>query len=117
LDVSSYDNLSFVVRGASGGESFHVWLVDQSGGDGDNWVEVTSYTTVASTWPSTPVEIPLRDFAAKGVDLTQLNLFKIAFEWEEMSGMVYLDDIRFTGEGMSAPGFSGIYLPIILKND
>jgi len=94
LDVSSYDKLTFVVRGASGGENFHVWLVDQEGGNG--WVDVISYTTVANAWPSRPVEIPLQDFAAKGVDLTQLSLFKVAFEWVPMSGAVYLDDIRFT---------------------
>lgn len=116
LDVSSYDNLSFVVRGASGGESFHVWLVDQSGGDDDDWVEVTSYTTVTNTWPSAPVEIPLQEFDEQGVDLTQLSLFKIAFEWVPMNGTVYLDDIRFTGEGMLAPDLSGIYLPVILKD-
>lgn len=94
LDASSYDKLAFVVRGANGEENFHVWLVDQEGHSG--WVEVISYTTIANTWPSTPVEIPLQDFAAKDVDLTQLSLFKIAFEWEGMSGTVYLDDIRFT---------------------
>jgi len=94
LDVSSYDKLSFAVRGASGGEDFHVWLVDQEGHSG--WVNVISYTTVANTWPSTPVEIPLQEFAAEGVDLTQLNLFKVAFEWVPMNGTVYLDNIRFT---------------------
>ena len=93
LDVSSYDKLAFSVRGASGGEDFHVWLVDQAGHFG--WVEVTGYTTVTDTWPSAPVEIPLRDFATRGVSLTGLSLFKVAFEWAEMSGIVYLDDIRF----------------------
>ena len=94
MDVSSYDKLSFAVRGANGGENFHVWLVDQA--DHSGWVTVTSYTTVANTWSSSPVEIPLQDFAAKGVDLTRLNLFKVAFEWTPMSGTVYLDEVRFT---------------------
>ena len=93
LDVSNYDKLSFVVRGASGGENFHVWLVDQAGNYG--WVDVISHTTVANTWSSTPVEIPLQDLAAQGVDLTRLNLFKVAFEWSPMHGTVYLDNIRF----------------------
>jgi hypothetical protein len=114
LNASSYDTLSFAVRGISGEESFHVWLVDQEEHSG--WVDVTNYTTVTNTWPSAPVEIPLQDFDEQGVDLTQLSLFKIAFEWVPMNGTVYLDDIRFTGEGMLAPDLSGIYLPIILKD-
>jgi NADH dehydrogenase [ubiquinone] 1 alpha subcomplex assembly factor 1 len=93
LDASGYDKLSFVVRGANGGENFHVWLVDQAGHSA--WVSVSNYTTVANTWPATPVEIPLWDFAGRGVDLTQLSLFKVAFEWEAMSGTIYLDDIQF----------------------
>jgi hypothetical protein len=93
LDASGYDKLSFVVRGANRGENFHVWLVYQAGHSA--WVNVSNYTTVANTWPATPVEIPLRDFASRGVDLTQLSLFKVAFEWEAMSGTIYLDDIQF----------------------
>jgi hypothetical protein len=89
LDVSGYDELSFAVRGAVGGETFHIWLVD--GGVG-KWVEVTDYVTVTNGW--TRVKIPLQDF--QGVDLTELSLFKVAFEWQKMSGTVYLDDIRFT---------------------
>jgi hypothetical protein len=75
-----------------------------------------SVCTFANTRPSAPVEIPLQDFAANGVDLTQLSLFKVAFEWEEMNGTVYLDDIRLTGEGMLAPGSQKIYLPVILED-
>ncbi len=93
LDVSSYDKLSFAVKGANGGENFHIWLVDQAEHSG--WVEVISYTTVANAWSPMLVEIPLQDFAAEGVDLTQLSLFKVAFEWVPMNGTVYLDDIRF----------------------
>ena len=112
LDVSSYDKLSFAVRGANGGENFHVWLVDQEGHSG--WVEVISYTTIANTWPSTPVEIPLQDFAAKNVDLTQLSLFKIAFEWEPMNSTVYLDNVRFTLP--SSPTVAAVS-PVTATND
>jgi hypothetical protein len=112
LDVSSYDRLSFVVRGASGGENFHVWLVDQAGHSG--WVDVASYTTVADAWPSAPVEIPLQDFATKGVNLARLSLFKIAFEWVSMSGVVYLDDIRF--ELPPSPTITAVS-PTVATND
>lgn len=86
-----YDKLLFMVYGAAGGETFHVWL-----GDGANhsaWVNITDYVTITQDWQQ--VEIPLQDFASQGVNLQYLAFFKIAFEWSSMSGTVYLDDIRF----------------------
>ena len=42
-----------------------------------------------------PVRIPLSAFAEGGVDLTHLIWFQIVFEWGNMSGTIYIDDIRF----------------------
>lgn len=114
LDMSGYDRLSLAIKGASGNENFHVWLVDEAGHYA--WVEVSNYTTITKTWPSAPVEIPLQDFSAQGIDLTRLSLFKVTFEWVPMSGTVYLDDICFTVEGMPCQTSSKTFLPIILGN-
>jgi hypothetical protein len=41
------------------------------------------------------VSIPLADFEEYGVDLSHLEELQIVFEWERMSGTLYVDDIRF----------------------
>ena len=89
-DVSDYEKLVFMAKGISGGETFHIWL---QGGGVSKWVEVTDYANITTNW--TRVEIPLQVFADQGVDLSQLALFKIGFEWVPMNGTVYIDDIRF----------------------
>lgn len=91
LDVSVYDKLSLAVRGAHGGETAHVWLA--SGGVA-RWVELSDFVPITTDWQV--IEIPLQAFADQGVDLTQLTLLKIAFEWVPMNGTLHVDNIHFT---------------------
>jgi hypothetical protein len=41
-----------------------------------------------------PVRLPLSAYAEGGVDRTRLIGFQIVFEWGNMSGTIYIDDIR-----------------------
>jgi hypothetical protein len=56
-------------------------------------VDVEKYAPITTAWNR--VTIPLKDFAEYGVDLTHLSELQVVFEWERMSGTIYLDDIRF----------------------
>ena len=87
-DVSKLSSLTFQIWGAEGGEKPDIYL-----GDGIyRWpVDIEDYAEVTTQWQK--VTIPLGDFA--GVDLTHLERLDFAFQWEKMSGTVYLDEIRF----------------------
>ena len=63
-----------------------IWLGKRSGRIADN-------AKITTEWQR--VEIPLSAFANYGVDLTHLAELRLAFEWEWMSGTVYLDDVQF----------------------
>ena len=39
------------------------------------------------------VAIPMEVFASQGVDLSHLEELQFVFEWKQMSGTVYVDDI------------------------
>jgi len=99
LDVTDYTHLRFLLKGAAGGEAFHVWLGDRNGNErykdivaDDHWQEVI---------------IPL-DYFSPHVNPTDLSGLKIAFEWRPMAGEVYIDDISFMQPCT--------FLPIILKD-
>lgn len=98
LGVSGYDHLSFDIRGASGGEKVNAYLND---GANRRFVDLESYTPVGQTW--TPVRIPLSAFT--GVTLTRLSSVQIAFEYEPMTGTIYLDDLRFEADSLLADDF------------
>jgi RHS repeat-associated protein len=89
IDCTACAVLSFRIRGEAGGETPNVYLADGN----FRWgVNVEDYAPVTTSWQS--VSIPIADVAGYGVDLTHLAEVEFAFEWEEMSGTVYLDDIR-----------------------
>ena len=90
IDCSQCGVLSFMIRGAAGGEKPNLYLDDGN----HRWgVSVAKYAPLTTSWQR--VEIPLADLAENGVDLTHLSRLQIAFEWERMSGTIYLDKIRF----------------------
>jgi hypothetical protein len=39
--------------------------------------------------------IPLYDFASQGLDLNQVNKLSLIYEWEEVEGVLSLDEITF----------------------
>jgi len=90
LDASSYEVLSFRIRGNKGGETPNVYLTD---GICKKGVDVEKYSVTKTEWNT--VEIPLSDFTKKGIDLTHLEGLEFIFEWEECSGTIWLDDIKF----------------------
>lgn len=100
LDGSGFQSLSFRIRGAKGGEAPHVYLDDGN----HRWpVEIEPVTTA---WQK--VSIPLARFAEAGVDLSHLVELQVVFEWQPMSGTVYLDDIELVSEtGSGNEQFAG----------
>lgn len=89
IDCSKCETLSFRIRGADGGERPNLYLSDGT----FRWgVDVEAYAQVTSEWQE--VRIPLKAFSDYGIDLTHLDAVEVVFEWEKMSGTVYLDEIR-----------------------
>ena len=90
MDGSQCGALSFRIRGAEGGESPNIYLDDGN----FRWsVPLQDYLKVTPKWQT--VTIPLSAFSDFGVDLTHLEELQVVFEWQRMSGTVYLDDVRF----------------------
>jgi hypothetical protein len=90
IDCSHCGVLSFRIRGKDGGERPNVYLDDGN----HRWgVDIEDYVPVTTEWQT--VTIPLADIAEYGVDLTHLERLQFAFEWEAMSGTIYLDEIQF----------------------
>jgi PKD repeat protein len=89
-DVSLKDMLSFWIRGDAGDEKVNVYLND---GYNNVHVDVESYVPITTDWQK--VEIPLYEFSSRGVDLTHLLELRFAFQWEDMGGIVYVDNIEF----------------------
>lgn len=91
IDCSQCRFLSFRIRGARGGETPHVYL-----DDGNHRWPVMVGQPVTTSWQQ--VTIPLAGFAEAGVDLSHLVELQVVFEWQPMSGTVYLDDIELIGD-------------------
>jgi uncharacterized protein (TIGR03437 family) len=97
LDCSACGAVSFRIKGVRGGEAPNVYLDDGN----FRWgVPIQEYATVVTDWQT--VSIPLSRYAKPGVDLTHLAELQIAFEWEPMSGSVWVDDIRLGPEARLA---------------
>jgi hypothetical protein len=98
-DVSSL-KLAFDIKGQVGGERPNVWLVS-SGSPSEirNVVDIEDYVKETTTnWQR--AEIPPTDFRdpwghQQPIDLTRILRVEIAFEWENMAGMVYVDGFAF----------------------
>jgi hypothetical protein len=99
LDVSDYAFLSFYIKGASGGEKANLYLAD--GSEQVAYVDVEAYVPIATDWTS--VRIPLQAF--EGLALTDLTKIKFIFEWEPMTGTIFLDDLRFIADTLLIDSF------------
>ena len=91
VDASDYNTLSFRIKGAKGGENPNIYLYD---GFVRKFVNIEGYIPITTSWQK--VNMPLEDFALQGVNITNLSYFQMVFEWEEMDGTIYLDDIQIT---------------------
>jgi|GEM_PF-1189054 len=91
IDASANTFLRLKIKGQDGGEKPNIYLAD---GTTRRGVDLRKYTSVTTDWQD--VYIPLQDFVRQGVDLTHLEELQFVFEWEPMSGTIYLDDISFS---------------------
>jgi hypothetical protein len=90
LDCSRCEAIRLRIRGAVGGERPNLYLDDGN----HRWpVSLATYGEITTEWRE--LVVPLADIAEYGVDLTHLDALEIVFEWEPMSGAVYIDEIRF----------------------
>jgi len=103
MNVSNLNMLGFYVKGMSGGENFNVYLSD---GINRAYVDIRDYLTLRTDWHH--VKIPLIDFANQGLDFSNLERLEIVFEWEEMSGTIYLDNIEFTNKLFKDPSIGPV---------
>lgn len=90
FDARGFQNIVIKVRGENGGEKPNIWLDD---GTTRRPVRAKEFAPITTSWQE--IYIPLEKFIAQGVDLSHLEAIQIVFEWEEMSGTVYIADIRF----------------------
>lgn len=97
-NVSTYDYLSFWVKGKNGGERFAVKFVTAGGGESS--VYVTDYLPYGITVNWQKVTIPVHDFKAPGNDPSQLDFLKsIQFlndDFTPSQGTVYIDQLLFS---------------------
>jgi len=96
IDLSSFDSLYFRVRGQRGGEEFNVYLDDGN----KRWpTTATKYGSVGKDWNT--MAIPLKEYIDHGIDVTHASELQFVFEWKDMSGTLWVDDIAFV-RGMNS---------------
>lgn len=93
VDVSEYSQISLRMKRIHGNEKPHVYL-DDGKNRRFNYVSLDEFFHQGTEWET--IKIPLSRFSSQGIDLTRLNSLKLIFEWEQMSGALYVDDIMFT---------------------
>jgi hypothetical protein len=93
-DFSSFSALTFQIKGAQGDERPNVYLQNTS--SQRHYADVEEFLHAGWVMPSWKLAtIPLDVFGDGGVDLKVLNYLQIVFEWEYMTGTIYVDEIRF----------------------
>ena len=105
LDIRAYGHLSLYIRGAVGGEVPNIYLVDKAGRRQS--VDIEAYAPLTTAWQQ--ARIPLTAFGT-AIDLAHLSALEIVFEWANMQGTVYVDDISFE----PFPTHQ-LYLPLVLR--
>lgn len=89
LNVTGYETLALHLKRIHGTERPNLYLADSRI---ERYVDLEDYMTGA---PWEDVRIPLKVFAEKGINLSDLKKLTISFEWEKMDGAIYVDDIAF----------------------
>ncbi len=97
-DLSAYKTMTFLVKGAKGGEAFEIAIADVvSSQRGDSVLSGSIYRYlpegVTSDWQV--VKIPLTDFYGTNLHNTYSLLFRFN---EPGKGTLYIDEIRFTSD-------------------
>lgn len=95
FDLSKYKNVSFMIKGENGGETFQVGMADK------NWINIGDSLKAGQIEDFLPggvikewkeVVIPLKKFGS--LDLTQMGSFVIDFN-KKQKGIVYIDNLKF----------------------
>lgn len=104
IDVTDYTHLRFFIKGITNNEAMHLYLEDGKGH------KIYKSITATNQWQEKL--IPLSDFSPSGtpdkVDLKDLAVITLAFEWRPMNGTIFIDDMSFTT--------LQTYLPMAVKN-
>lgn len=95
FDLSKYKNVSFMIKGGQGGETFQIGMADK------NWVNIGDSLKAGQIEDFLPggvtvewkeVVIPLSKFGS--LDLTQMGSFVIDFN-KKQKGIIYIDNLKF----------------------
>jgi hypothetical protein len=97
INASRATTLQFRIRGQAGGERFNIYLDD---GTTRKPVDSSKYFAVTREWKD--ISVPMEVFGKQGVDLSHLEELQFVFEWQQMSGTIYVDDIRLTQAELAA---------------
>jgi hypothetical protein len=90
FDARPFQYLSFKIRGDKGGETPNFYLSD---GNKRVCLRAKEVKPLTTDWQE--IRLPLSFFGQNGIDLSHLDSLQLTFEWNEQSGTVYVDDIRF----------------------
>jgi hypothetical protein len=92
FDARGFQSLVLKIRGERGGEKLNIYLDD---GTTRRPIRAIEFPALTTSWQE--IYLPLENFASQGIDLSHLDALQIVFEWEEMSGTIYVAEIRFGG--------------------
>lgn len=97
VDATGAGFVKLSIKGQKGAERLNLYLDDGTTRKG---VALDRYVSVTTQWQD--AFIPLRDFVRLGVDLTHLEGLQLVFEWQPMSGTLYVDDLWLSKERLPA---------------
>ncbi|MDP8219070.1 MAG: hypothetical protein P9M03_10130 [Candidatus Theseobacter exili] len=90
IDASPFEMIAFRIKRIHGTERPNLYLDD---GKNKAYIDVEKYCAYTDEWEK--IQIPVREFAIRGVDISNLKKLSFVFTCEKMPGAIYLDDIRF----------------------
>ena len=90
MNAAGFTHLALRIRGEKGGETPNIYLNDGIDRYPMRAKELPEITREWQTW-----RLPLDHFANNGIDITHLVVMEMVFEWQEQSGTIYVDDIKF----------------------
>lgn len=90
LDARPFSHLVLRIRSEKGVAKPNFYLADAA----TRWpLRAKELPEINEEWQT--LHLALDHYAQWGIDLSHLDYLQLVFEWEEQSGTVYLDDIRF----------------------
>ncbi len=111
LDARAYQSLTFKIRGAVGGERFHIELQDAT-----KTVSVNSATYVTLTAATKTVTIPLTAWTNQGLDPSGIKAISLKFDLSA-AGSVFIDDISFINPAPTNPAIHyTVRRPTVITN-